>query len=675
MYQPTKALKKIRSLKKRIKGVQGGTSASKTISILMIEIDYAQSHKGPGITSIVSESMPHLKKGALRDFKNIMQTHGYWRDANWNATDSIYTFETGWIIEFFSVDQPDKVRGPRRDRLFGNECNNWKNGLETFNQLEVRTKDSVYLDWNPSSDFWFYTDVLNARDDVDHIIVTYKDNEALPIEIVQSIESRRHNKNWWKVYGEGQLGEVEGRVYTGWTVIDSLPPEARFVRRGLDYGYSNDPTAIVGVYEYNGGYILDEELYRKGLSNKLISDFILNSHTPQMLVVPDSSEPKSNDELRSYGIALIPAQKGPDSVNQGIQLIQGLPIMVTKRSTNLLKEYRNYMWKVDRDGRILNTPEDMFNHCFAPETLIATTEGELPIASLVGRSGYLISRDGQIRHYHSVRPTRYNAELVNLTFDDNRTLSVTPDHLLLQPDGTWKEAGLFNTTDLIQSATYGTNVQWKDLPALLWRKVFKQGNQATSSCSLGALLWPDTKRLSCPPQGFKFTEQQYKQFGVEDSWSASTRSHDTRAPRESEQMGRSNTSSNQEVAFIRRGQGVAQVTWQKSGGTTRGHLERMRSLSLAIRNQGISIFSAFLSSKLQNESTTKTVVRITRGRVPVTYNLEVEGTHCLLADGVIAHNSMDAARYAIQSLNPYYEEEEFDQSVVSDAPLFADIGI
>lgn len=359
MFQRTTALKKILELKKKIKGIQGGTSASKTISILMVEINYAQSTKRNGLTSIVSESMPHLKRGALRDFKNIMQTHGYWKDNLWRESDKIYTFETGWQIEFFSADQPDKLRGGRRDRLFINEANNVP--LDAFDQLEVRTKDSVFLDWNPSHEFWFYTDVQPNRD-VDYLVLTYKDNEALSEEIVQSIESRQSNKMWWQVYGLGLLGEIESRIYTRWNVIDSVPEDARLEVRGLDFGYSNDPTAIVDVYKYNGGYIVDEQLYQKGMLNKQLADILKNLEQANTTVIADSAEPKSIDEIRLHGVPMFPAQKGSDSVNQGIQLVQSHPISVTSRSTNLLKEYRNYLWTEDRDGRIINKPTPGNDH-------------------------------------------------------------------------------------------------------------------------------------------------------------------------------------------------------------------------------------------------------------------------------------------------------------------------
>lgn len=296
----------------------------------------------------------------MRDFKNIMQAHGYWKSACWNATDSIYEFETGSKIEFFSTDNGDKLRGARRDRLFMNECNNIH--LEAFEQLEVRTKEFVFLDWNPSNEFWFYTDVLPVRDDVEHITLTYKDNEALDEEIIKAIEARKHNTRWWKVYGLGELGEVEGRIYTGWEIIDEIPQMARLERRGLDFGYTNDPTALVDIYKYNGGFILDEIIYQKGLSNKQIADIINNTDNARIPVYGDSAEPKSIDEIRLYGIPIVPALKGKGSVNQGIQYMQDQKFMVTKRSTNIIKEYRSYLWEVDRNGKTLNVPIDTFNH-------------------------------------------------------------------------------------------------------------------------------------------------------------------------------------------------------------------------------------------------------------------------------------------------------------------------
>lgn len=357
-YSLTTATNKITSMSKKIRAVQGGTSASKTISILLYLIAMAQTDKKPTLTSVVAESLPHLKRGSMRDFLNIMKEHNYYKDARWNISNSTYTFETGSIIEFFSADQPDKLRGSRRDRLFLNECNNVH--FDAFEQLEVRTKEFVYLDWNPSNSFWFYEEVFHKRDDVEHIIITYKDNEALSPEIVNSIEQRQNRTGWWQVYGLGQLGEVDGKIYKGWQIIDELPHEARLERRGLDFGYTNDPSSIVDIYSYNGGYILDEVTYQKGLTNKQIADII--SNLEKTLTVADSAEPKSIDEIMSYGVNIVAAQKGPGSVNQGIQYVQQQKISVTKRSVNVIKEYRNYLWETDKNGKILNVPEHQFSH-------------------------------------------------------------------------------------------------------------------------------------------------------------------------------------------------------------------------------------------------------------------------------------------------------------------------
>lgn len=358
----TTATKKIFDLRKRIRGVSGGTSASKTISILIWMIKRAQfpPDKVPETLSVVSETFPHLKRGAIRDFLLIMEQHKAFRPNRWNKTDFIYTFESGSTLEFFSADQPGKVRGPRRDILFVNEANNIS--YEIYTQLEVRTKKVIWLDWNPVQEFWWYSEVM-PNQDIDFLTLTYKDNEGLDEQVVKAIEARKYNKAWWKVYGEGQLGVAEGRIYSDWNLIDEMPHEARLERRGLDFGYSNDPSALIAIYYHNGGYILDEEMYQKGLSNKEIADVILTTKNSKGLVVADSAEPKSIDELKLYGINILPSTKGRDSVNQGIQFVQDQRISVTKRSVNLMKEYRNYLWETDKDGKIINEPIGIFNHC------------------------------------------------------------------------------------------------------------------------------------------------------------------------------------------------------------------------------------------------------------------------------------------------------------------------
>ena len=363
MYYQTTATTKINNLTKRIRAVSGGTSASKTISILIWLIAYGQTLDNK-LISVVSESLPHLKRGAIRDFLNIMQEHGYYEDKRWNKTDFTYTFQTGSKMEFFSVDQPQKVRGPRRHVLFINEANNISK--ETFDQLEIRTNEIIWMDWNPVASFWFYEDEkgnagIISRPDVDFITLTYLDNEALPQSIIKTLELRKNNIEWWKVYGLGQLGEAKGRIYTGWNIIDDLPFECRLEGYGLDFGYTNDPTAIVGIYKYNDGFIFDEVTYDWGLGNREIANILLNIQ--KGLVIADSAEPKSIDDLKfNYKVNILPAIKGEGSVNMGIQYIQDQKISVTKRSVNIIREYRNYLWAVDNNDKSLNVPNDFMNH-------------------------------------------------------------------------------------------------------------------------------------------------------------------------------------------------------------------------------------------------------------------------------------------------------------------------
>lgn len=357
-FKNTSATKKIFSLNKRIRAVSGGTSASKTISILVWCIDYCQVTNDE-IVSIVSESFPHLEDGAIRDFKNIMRSQGYWNEDRWHSTKHEYTFETGTVLEFTSVDTYGKAHGPRRDVLFMNEANYLT--YQIADQLITRTRKVVWMDWNPVEEFWFYTEMLGKREDIDFLTLTYLDNEALDEITKAEIESHRENKAWWQVYGLGQLGEIETRIYKGWQIIDEIPHEARLERTGLDYGYTNDPTAIVDIYSYNGGYIFDEVAFQKGLSNKQIADILKNKEN-QCPVAPDSAEPKSNDELKVYGITVLEVPKGKDSVRQGIQWVQDKKCSVTKRSVNLIKEYRNYLWLTDKDGKVINEPDHTWSH-------------------------------------------------------------------------------------------------------------------------------------------------------------------------------------------------------------------------------------------------------------------------------------------------------------------------
>jgi phage terminase large subunit len=333
----------------------GGGDSSKTFSIIPMLITYAVQNSKCEI-SVVSETIPHLRRGAIRDFLKIMDMVGMYDANKWNKSSLTYTFSNDSYIEFFSADQPQKLRGARRDVLFVNECNNidW----ESYYQLSIRTRKFIYLDYNPVSEFWVDSELIGDEDS-EMIILTYKDNEALDKAIVNEIEKAREKgktskywENWFRVYGLGEIGNLQGVIFSNWQTIDKIPEDARLVGCGVDFGYTNDPTAIVAVYEYNGQRIVDEVAYRTGMLNSDIAR-ALPTHVP---VYADSAEPKSIDEIRRYGIRIKGVTKGKDSINYGIQIMQSQSYLITSTSTNLIKELRNYCWDTDAQGRTMNTP-------------------------------------------------------------------------------------------------------------------------------------------------------------------------------------------------------------------------------------------------------------------------------------------------------------------------------
>lgn len=373
MFIKTTAQTKIARLNKRVRVVQGGTSSSKTYSILPLLIDYAVKNPLAEI-SIVSESIPHLRRGAMKDFIKIMIETGNYIDAHFNKTNLKYVFHNGAYIEFFSADQPDRLRGARRDILFVNECNNI--AFESYHQLAIRTKKFIYLDYNPTSEFWVHSELLPDAE-TDFVILTYKDNEALDSAIVKEIEKAREKAktssywdNWWKVYGLGQTGLVQGIIFPDWKVIDILPNEARLLGVGIDFGFTNDPTTAIALYKYNDEYILDELIYSTGLLNRDIYNRLKDI---RCMIVADSAEPKSIQELQTYGLNIIGAVKGADSINHGIQLLQGETIKMTARSTNLIKEARNYSWDKDKFGNSVSKPIDTYNHCIDATRYVASS--------------------------------------------------------------------------------------------------------------------------------------------------------------------------------------------------------------------------------------------------------------------------------------------------------------
>jgi phage terminase large subunit len=359
----TTAINKIRALTARKRVIQGGTSAGKTFGILPILIDKAA--KEPRLEiSIVSESIPHLRRGAMKDFIKIMTETGRYVDSRWNRSLLTYNFANGSYIEFFSADQEGRLRGARRNVLYVNEANNIP--FEAYHQLAIRTSSDIYLDYNPTQEFWAHTEVLTEPDS-QLLILNYLDNEALPETIKHDIEQARERgkdspywANWWKVYGLGQLGALQGVVFSNWEQCDAMPTGYKWKAYGIDWGFTNDPTAVVEVCEFQDAYYVNEMLYEKGLTNSDIAAKIQSVKGEE--VIADSAEPKSIEDLRRHGFRIRACQKGRDSVRAGIDKMQQMPIFVTANSTNVIRELRGYTWATDKTGAQTGEPIDDFNH-------------------------------------------------------------------------------------------------------------------------------------------------------------------------------------------------------------------------------------------------------------------------------------------------------------------------
>lgn len=340
---------------------QGGTSSSKTYSILQLLILIALK-KDNLMISIVSESLPHLKRGAMRDFQNILISMNLYNDAMHNKSNNEFTIGNS-KVEFFSADSSSKLRGARRDILYINEANNIDKN--SFDELSIRTKQSTFLDYNPVSEFWVHQHLLNNTSiDIEFIKSTFRDNDFLDDNIVKDIERRKETDyEWYKVYGLGEIGNLEGVIFSNYNIVKELPDSPKRIL-GCDFGFTNDATAIVDIRYSDGEIYIDELLYQTDLTNNQIAKFITSDiDLKSVVMICDSAEPKSIAELQMFGVRCIPADKGADSIRNGIDLMKQYKINITERSINLIKEIRNYRWKTDRTGKSLNVPIDIWNHC------------------------------------------------------------------------------------------------------------------------------------------------------------------------------------------------------------------------------------------------------------------------------------------------------------------------
>lgn len=354
-----------RKSKARVQVHQGGTRSGKTYSILLVLTEWCFKHQNSGrVFAVVRKTFPALKGTVLRDFIEILERAGWYDERNHNKTDQTYNlFGTLW--EFFSLDQPQKVRGRKRDVLYCNEANELTK--EDWRQLSFRTSWKIIVDYNPSEPFhWIYTDIV-TREDCDFFKTTYLDNPHLPKEIVDEIERLKEaDPDYWRVYGLGERASNRRAVY----VATNGQPKGKLLGYGLDWGFTNDPTALVAVYRDGLHLHVEEILYERGLTNADIIRKLEELEIPKReYIIADSAEPKSIEEIKRAGWLIKPSKKGPDSIRQGIDILKRHKL--TYQGDNLEKEFLSYRWKEDKEGNLVNSPEDANNHALDAARYVA----------------------------------------------------------------------------------------------------------------------------------------------------------------------------------------------------------------------------------------------------------------------------------------------------------------
>lgn len=352
---------------------QGGTNSSKTYSILQsLYLMCFDERFAPCLITVVGQDIPNLKSGAYRDANSILYDNDYLQNelTFHNKTDRQHIFRNGSIIEFNSYDNSQDARSGKRDILFVNEANGIS--YDVFEELNVRTKYKTFIDFNPTAPFWAH-EKLYGRDDVAWVKSNYKHNPFIPQSILDKIKGYEPtqeniargtaNEYRWRVYGLGEVGRLEGLVFPEFQVVNEWPKEFKWRVYGLDFGFTNDPTALVEIRYVHGKLYWRELIYKTGLTNQQISTYLTRLDIDeQALIIADSAEPKSITELRHEGWHVVGAEKGRDSVSQGIQLLQNYPLCVHSGSKNLIEEFSSYIWKKDRNDMPTNKPIDSFNH-------------------------------------------------------------------------------------------------------------------------------------------------------------------------------------------------------------------------------------------------------------------------------------------------------------------------
>lgn len=370
MYQDTTALAKIQAMDARINIIQGGARAGKTTAILinLCDLSFAVENK---IISVVSDTVKNLEKGAMRDWDKLLKSTRRAQYFAENKTRHTWTNKiTGTIIEFFSCETDDAL-GAGRDYLFANEAN--RIPYSTFDQLMLRTEIMGWIDFNPVNEFWAHTEIMKTRTDWQFEKLTYLDNEGIPESILGDLLQHKGDgtSNWWRVYGLGEIGSLEGNVYEGWIAEDELPKNLQLLRYGNDFGYSPDPTTVIAIYEDKNSEIwLKQLLYEYKMRTPVFIERCkqITKEYGHELFVSDNSKPEIIAEMEANGIRAIGCDKTPGEKMNGkrynIELVKRRKIHYLRTDKELEREYLTYAWRRKKStGEILGEPQDGNDHC------------------------------------------------------------------------------------------------------------------------------------------------------------------------------------------------------------------------------------------------------------------------------------------------------------------------
>lgn len=658
--------------------LQGSSRSAKTYSVVQFLCMLCFNYAGTTV-SIIRAGMPSIKRTVYRDFKDIMLNFGWWNDKCMNKSEFVYTFPNGSWIEFFSTDNEQKVRGSKRKILFVNEANELS--FIEWQQLQMRTTEFSILDYNPSFSEDHWINQVNEEKSTYWFISTYKDNPFLEPKVIAEIESLRwKNPSLWRIYGLGLRAIVEGLIFENVIIDDYVPIQARRHRYiGMDFGYANDSTAIVEVMLYGNNIYLNEVCYKTHmLTDEIIATLKDVEGRPE--IISESADPRLVDEIYNAGLDIKSVKKFGGSINAGIMKMQQYKIHVTSKSLNLRKEFNNYTWRQDKEGKWLNEPIDMWNHCFTGDTLILTKEGLKRIDSIqIG--DYVMTSKGYRKVTHLFTQGCRLVRVVRFDFGNFAIeIQATPEHKFKTKKG-WKELQNLTTSDTIYlskslmeknitftmvkdishevhidcTETYGSStmelfqrdsmftIKTKTLKitalrTLNWLKEesicdFMQKNILKMKHTLQKLVRICTKQQKQPKNGII---QQKEENGIGYK---GLKSLEIEQKKNILVSAAEANSAQQHSAF----QSSAQINVRANGEETRGLItkkERAHTAEKPLLQTNIAETDFAVEFVAESINTLKEYEQ-------PTYDIEVEDMHEFFANGILVHNCIDATRYVI----------------------------